>query len=261
MVAAFHSPSGECRRLAISLKGGALKCLVLGALAILCLLQVVSCVRHPETSQLEVGEPGDVPFHMGGFDGEMHEEVSRLMQHQLAQLERQEALEAIAEPYLHRKPAGQASMLLQAARGKATYGVPPEGPMNSMMDFGSLLAGQPQDIAEMNPGVSTQLAGMDELGGSMTVDRAPYSFLNWGQIGGMMQNPALAHTGMPVYMPRQVVGTTVGLDFDSPATFHGPLLVLLMVCILIFFVVMLLCCWMVKSKRKHDKYMAEKLPR
>ncbi|CDJ67556.1 hypothetical protein, conserved [Eimeria necatrix] len=261
MAAALHSPSREFRRLTISLKVGALKCLVLGALTILCLFQVVSCVRHPATSQLEVRGSGDAPFRMGGFDGEMHEEVSRLMQHQLAQLERQEALEAIAEPYLHRKPTGRASMLLQAARGEAAYGVPPEGPMNSMMDFGSLLAGEPQDVAEMNPGVSTQVADMDGLGGPMTVDRAPYSFLNWGQIGGMMQNPALAHTGMPVYMPRQVVGTTVGLDFDSPATFHGPLLVLLMVCILIFFVVMLLCCWMVKSKRKHDKYMAEKLPR
>lgn len=88
----------------------------------------------------------------------------------------------------------------------------------------------------------------------------PASFINWGQVGVMMQNPALQHTGMPVLMGRQqAVGTTIGLDFDSPATFHGPLIAVIMVCVFVFFLVMLLCCWLVNSRRKHEKFMSEKL--
>lgn len=188
-------------------------------------------------------------------------EAISLMRHQFTQLERQKVLEADAEPSLSSPCSSttKSSVMLQLAGSVATAAeTPSEGVLSSSDSLGAILVGDADGRRAMEMTTQKEL---DVRGGVMTAESGPYSFLNWGQIGGMMQSPALAHTGMPVYVPRQVVGTTVGLDFDSPATFHGPLLVLLMVCILIFFIVLLLCCWLVKSKQKHDKFMAEKLPR
>ena len=167
-------------------------------------------------------------------------------------------LEALASPFLTREPNSPASMIMRGAR-EIPLKLERQSVGPSMVDLGSLLVGgaegatEEEGTAALRPAESRAAAG--------AAAQVPFSFINWGQIGGMMQSPALAHTGMPVYMPRRAVGTTVGLDFDSPATFHGPLLVAIMVCILVFFVVLMLCCWMVKSKQKHDKFMAEKIPR
>ncbi|CDI76727.1 hypothetical protein, conserved [Eimeria acervulina] len=227
-------------------------------LAIICFVRLAACARRFGGKQLEWE---DAPEAHLALSEEVRAKAFSLMKHQFAQLEHQRLLEAEAEPSLSypQNLTAKSLVMLQldgsaATAAKASY----KGLLSSPDNLGAVLVGKADGEGDMGMPIKGEL---DKRGVPMTAESAPYSFLNWGQIGGMMQNPALAHTGMPVYMPRQVMGTTVGLDFDSPATFHGPLLVLLMVCILIFFAVLLLCCWMVKSKQKHDKFMAEKLPR
>lgn len=226
-------------------------------LALICSVQFAACVRHLGDDQRAWP---DAPQVHSSTEVLRAEAIS-LMRHQFTQLERQKVLEADAEPSLSSPCSSttKSSVMLQLAGSVATAAeTPSEGVLSSSDSLGAILVGDADGRRAMEMTTQKEL---DVRGGVMTAESGPYSFLNWGQIGGMMQSPALAHTGMPVYVPRQVVGTTVGLDFDSPATFHGPLLVLLMVCILIFFIVLLLCCWLVRSKQKHDKFMAEKLPR
>ncbi|CDJ35039.1 uncharacterized protein EMH_0070130 [Eimeria mitis] len=237
---------------------GWVKGIIVLALTLMCLVQHVACVRPLGGDQLEW--PNAPQVHIGSNEKLQAEAIS-LMRHQFSQMANQKVLEAEAEPSLSssQKLTTKSLVMLQLDGSAASAaGTRSAGFLDSADNLGAVLVGEMDGDGTMRKVMET---GLDMRGGPLTAESAPYSFLNWGQIGGMMQSPALAHTGMPVYMPRQVVGTTIGLDFDSPATFHGPLLVLLMVCILIFFVVLLLCCWMVKSKQKHDKYMAEKLPR
>ncbi|XP_022588412.2 uncharacterized protein LOC34618999 [Cyclospora cayetanensis] len=187
--------------------------------------------------------------------------INRAMRAQVAQMERQEMLEATAVPVVPQDSRALPSTFMQV-EAAVPHRIKDVEQGSSMADLGTLLTkdlkSKSKAFAKDNrvaPRSNTSLRAYDSS------DKPPFSFINWGQIGGMMQNPAIAHTGMTVYVPRKAVGTTVGLDFDSPATFHGPLLVALMVLFLIFFLVLMLCCWMVKSKEKHDKYMAEKIPR
>ncbi|CDI81796.1 hypothetical protein, conserved [Eimeria praecox] len=237
---------------------GMVKGSVVIALALTCFVRLASCVRHLGGDQLEW--PDGAQLHSTPTE-DLQAEAFSLMRHQVAQLARQKVLEAEAEPSLSspQNSITKSLVMLQLDGAETTAAeVPSARLLTNSNNLGAILVGEAEGGGAVRVPVQSDL-GM--YGGSMTAESAPYSFLNWGQIGGMMQNPALAHTGMPVYMPRQVVGTTVGLDFDSPATFHGPLLVLLMVCAFIFFVLLLLCCWMVKSKQKHEKFMAEKIPR
>ncbi|KAL8446703.1 hypothetical protein Emag_004651 [Eimeria magna] len=227
--------------------GNFLELIVLSLLFATCFLPVVSCIReHIVKGEGELGAAMNADLVSPHHTADIEEKLSALLESQLSQVENQQRLEALATPF---------------AVGKNAAEVPNGGHLTelSMVDLGSpLSAGE----AGGSTATSVDSLQLTQVNGITNTDAGrPFSFLNWGQVGGLMQSPALAHTGMGVQMPRQVVGTTVGLDFDSPATFHGPLLVALMVCILIFFVVLMLCCWMVKSKRKHDKFMAEKLPR
>ncbi|CDJ48349.1 hypothetical protein, conserved [Eimeria brunetti] len=244
------------RYLTVTLNGWVVRSITF-ALGLLCCVRLAACVSHFEGEQHARPDATQVRF---APHEDFQARAISLMRNQVAQMARQKVLESEAEPSLYSPENStiKSLVMLQLGGSTATTAESKSAAISgTSKDLGAVLLG------EADGGGSVMLAvkrGMDMRGGPLTAESAPYSFLNWGQIGGMMQNPALAHTGMPVYMPRQVVGTTIGLDFDSPATFHGPLLVLLMVCILIFFVVLLLCCWMVKSKQRHDKFMAEKLP-
>lgn len=217
------------------------------ALVALCIVPQVSCIRiHAASSLVDTRSAADVK--LGASGKERAEQAARLlMQKQLAQFERQQMLEAAATPF----PAGVMDRRLSSPlQGLTQTQMEAEGQTDapSLVDLGSALMGVPE-----------VLRAADDKEAADVQPQVPYSFMNWGQIGGMMQSPILAHTGIPVQIPRQVVGTTVGLDFDSPATFHGPLLVVLMVSILLFFLVLILCCWMMKAKNKHDRFMAEKI--
>lgn len=209
-----------------------------------CVVPHASCIRHSAVSRANMGAAApDSMTPSPSISPEIASRAFKLMKSQLAEWKQQRIMEeavvsllSVAEPQpgvFTQLAAGHAHTPEKASSGERKH---------TDVDLGSLLVGSTDSGVKSRPAAP-----------------GAYSFMNWGQIGGMMQSPMLAHTGMPVYMPRQAAGTTVGLDFDSPATFHGPLLVLMMVCILIFFLVLMLCCWMVKSKQKHDKFMAEKV--
>ncbi|KAL8446869.1 hypothetical protein Emed_004748 [Eimeria media] len=222
-----------------------------------CFLPVASCIKeHAVMRQAELGAVMHADLS-GVPTRDIEKELSALLERQLSQVATQQRLEALATPFIT-PYSNQATVREDAAEAPLEAGSQ-QLPELSMVDLGSVLSTGEAGESTASSIDSLQLPQVDEVSDSDA--GKPFSFLNWGQVGGLMQSPALAHTGMGVQVPRQVVGTTVGLDFDSPATFHGPLLVALMVCILVFFVVLMLCCWMVKSKRKHDKFMAEKLPR
>ncbi|OEH75619.1 hypothetical protein cyc_02101 [Cyclospora cayetanensis] len=236
-------------------------CIFLSVLTIICLVSPASSMRRSAGGQMNIRAANALNSESTDSNADIQRAINRAMRAQVAQMERQEMLEATAVPVVPQDSRALPSTFMQV-EAAVPHRIKDVEQGSSMADLGTLLTkdlkSKSKAFAKDNrvaPRSNTSLRAYDSS------DKPPFSFINWGQIGGMMQNPAIAHTGMTVYVPRKAVGTTVGLDFDSPATFHGPLLVALMVLFLIFFLVLMLCCWMVKSKEKHDKYMAEKIPR
>ncbi|KAL8438017.1 hypothetical protein Efla_003557 [Eimeria flavescens] len=186
----------------------------------ICCLPDVSCIRqHNPGNQAGLGPAAEADV---ASSTDIQQRLAAALEAQLAQLETQEKLEALAMPFVASSRLSPPSAVMRNPAEEAQDdGQPGDLDALSLVDMGSLLS----TSADGNP-ASVSLADLQAAEGPSP--SAAFSFINWGQVGGALQSPALAHTGMGVPVPRQVVGTTVGLDFDSPATFHGPLLVALM---------------------------------
>ncbi|KAL8270564.1 hypothetical protein Esti_005535 [Eimeria stiedai] len=206
-----------------------LEVVILPLLFAICCLPIVSCIKeHAVVRQAEIGATVNADLVSPAHTGDIVQKLSAVIESQLSQMENQRRLEALATPFVAHYPnlsAGAKSAIQTPDEAEGQLTKP------SMVELGSLLS--TGDVGESTASSiiassidSSPLAEVDGVSNADT--EKPFSFLNWGQVGGLMQSPALAHTGVGVQMPRQVVGTTVGLDFDSPATFHGPLLVALM---------------------------------